>query len=76
MRSPTLSIGLSWLLIATSQTHAQAQNQNVVPAPAGNPFQVQQTPTEAPRPSVPGQFVLQDGTAVKLRLNRNVSSEE
>jgi PDZ domain/PEGA domain len=63
------------LLCLRSETQAQVENQSVVPA-ATNLFQARQTPTEEPKPSIPGQFVLQDGTPVKLRLNRNVSSED
>jgi hypothetical protein len=39
-------------------------------------IQPQQNPGAASKASTQGQFILQDGTPVKLRLNRNVSSED
>ena len=87
MRNPSIAIGLSWLLLATplqsqsggsqpSQSGDQAQEQQAAPGPLTNPPQAQQPAPEAATPAVPAQFVLQDGTPVKLRLNRNVSSED
>jgi hypothetical protein len=73
MRNPTLSVGLSWLLIASPVRSGSSVS---LRSQSANQPQVQQAPTEAPKPFVPGQFVLQDGTPVKLRLNRNVSSED
>jgi PEGA domain len=82
MRNSALSIGLSWLLIAIPfqsqpsgfsdvQQENQAQDQKASP-----PTQVQQTTSDAPKPSSPGQFVVQDGTPIKLRFSRNVSSAD
>lgn len=90
MRNPTLPFSLSLLLLlaqaqslwaASGRQEAQAtsQKQN----PPSTPTQA--TPSQpAPTPSssdtaktlLPGQFILQDATPVKLRLSRNVSSAD
>ncbi len=87
MRNSVLSVGLSWLLIAIPlqaqpggfpdvQSGNQTQDQKTAPSPVVNPSQTRQTASEAPKPSVSGQFILQGGTPIKLRLNRNVSSAD
>ena len=90
MRNPTLPFGLS-LLVLLSQTEslmsaserqqpqASGQQQN----PQAPPSQVEQS-QPAPTPSssdtaktlLLGQLILQDATPVKLRITRNVSSED
>jgi PEGA domain len=77
VRSPTLAVGLSALLLcAPVQTHAtEQQNPPTTLSPA-----TQQVPTasatDTAKTLLPGQFILQDGTPIKLRLSRNVSSAD
>jgi PEGA domain len=82
VRNPTLSLWLSSLLfLAQTQPLLSASN---FPQDAGkqpSPANVaQQVPaanvTDTTRTLLPGQFILQDGTPVRLRLSRNVSSED
>lgn len=90
MRNPTLPFGLSLLVLLTqtqsllmaseppeSQTAGQQQNPPITP-PQGAPTQPAPTPTstDTAKTLLPGQFILQDATPVKLRLTRNVSSED
>ena len=90
MRNPTLPIGLSWLLLfaqtqslmagtGLQQSQATGQQQNPPAAPAkAEPNQPAPTPSssDTAKTLLPGQFILQDATPVKLRLNRNVSSAD
>jgi hypothetical protein len=90
VRNPTLALGLSSLLLlaqtesllATSglpQSQAAGQQQN---PPTTQPQAEQGQPAPTPSSSdtaktlLPGQFILQDATPVKLRLTRNVSSAD
>jgi hypothetical protein len=72
VRNPTLALGLSFLLVS-SQVQAQQSGDQQKPA---------ETQPSAPSTSdtaktlLPGQFILQDATPVRLRLNRNVSSAD
>ena len=85
MRNPTLPLGLAYLLLVSSAQSSAQVSQSVVqdqksqkpPSPDQQPAQpaaVGATDTE--KTLAPGQFILQDGTPVKLRLNRNVSSAD
>ena len=90
MRNPTLPLGLSLLLLLTQtesllagaifpQSQATGQEQNPPSAPAqATASQPAPTPTssDTAKTLLPGQFILQDSTPVKLRLNRNVSSAD
>ena len=90
MRNPTLPLGLSLLLLMAQtesllaspglpQLQATGQQQNPPPTP---PQAEQSQPAPTPSSSdtaktlLPGQFILQDATPVKLRLTRNVSSAD
>ena len=90
MRNPTLPIGLSLLLLMSQaeplfsssvrrglQAIGQQQNPTTTPAQAA-PSQPAPTPTssDTAKTLLPGQFILQDATPVKLRLSRNVSSAD
>jgi hypothetical protein len=82
VRNPTLPLGLSLLLLVSHLQSLQAsaeqspdQKQNVQDAkvraqPAAT------TATDTAKTLLPGQFILQEGTPVKLRLSRNVSSAD
>jgi PEGA domain len=87
VRNPSFPLGLS-LLLLLGQTESLLTTSGI---PQSQPTGQQQNPptqTEpsqpAPTPSssdtaktlLPGQFILQDATPVKLRLNRNVSSAD
>lgn len=90
MRNPTLPLGLSLLVFLTqtqsllmaserSQSQATGQQQNpTTTPPQATPTQPAPTPTstDTAKTLLPGQFILQDSTPVKLRLTRNVSSED
>lgn len=90
MRNPTLSLGLSWLLLfaqtpplmagtGLQQSQAPGQQQNPPTPPSqAEPSQPAPTPSssDTAKTLLPGQFILQDATPVKLRLNRNVSSAD
>ncbi len=90
MQNPTHRLGLSLLLLFAqtesllavsglpqAQTPVQQQNPPAPPAQA-EPSQPAPTPSssDTAKTLLPGQFILQDATPVKLRLNRNVSSAE
>lgn len=75
MPNPTLPLGLSLLLLsAPIQAPATGQQEN----PPGTPTKQATTApsTDTAKTLLPGQFILQDGTPVKLRLSRNVSSAD
>jgi hypothetical protein len=91
VRNPTLPFGLSLLVLLTQtqsllmasepqQSQASGQHQN--PPTTTPPQQQQSQPAATPSSSdtaktlLPGQFILQDATPVKLRLTRNMSSED
>jgi C4-dicarboxylate-specific signal transduction histidine kinase len=82
VRNPTLPLGLSLLLLVSHLQSLQAsaeqshdQNQNVQDAKArAQPAAT--TATDTAKTLLPGQFILQEGTPVKLRLSRNVSSAD
>jgi hypothetical protein len=90
VRNPTLPVGLSWLLLFAQvppltadsghqQTQSNGQQQNPPTAPPqAEPNQPAPTPTssDTAKTLLPGQFILQDSTPVKLRLTRNVSSAD
>ena len=79
MRNPTFPLGLSLLLLlsqnqllaASDFLQSQQSGQPQVPLSAATP-----SSTDTAKTLLPGQFILQDGTPVKLRLSRNVSSAE
>jgi hypothetical protein len=80
VRNPTLPLGLSLLLLVSHLQSLQAsaeqshgQNQTVQDAKA-QPAAT--TATDTAKTLLPGQFILQEGTPVKLRLSRNVSSAD
>jgi PEGA domain len=82
MRNPTLSLGLSLLLLLSP---AQASLSVVQSQDAGKQQSAPTTPaptvpaansTDTAKTLLPGQFILQDGTPVRLRLSRNVSSAD
>jgi len=82
VRNPTLPLGLSLLLLVSHLQSLQAsaeqspdQEQNVQDAKArAQPAAT--TATDTAKTLLPGQFILQEGTPVKLRLSRNVSSAD
>jgi hypothetical protein len=90
VRNPTLPLGLSLLLFLAQtesllaspslpQSQATGQQQSSPPTqPQGEPSQPAPTPTssDTAKTLLPGQFILQDATPVKLRLTRNVSSAD
>lgn len=90
MRNPSLPLGLSLLLLfaqtdsllaasGLSQPQATAQQQGPPTAPPqAEPSRPAPTPSssDTAKTLLPGQFILQDATPVKLRLNRNVSSAD
>jgi len=79
VRNPTLPLGLSFLVLLSqsqllaasdfSQSQQAGQQQ-------GTPSSATPSSTDTAKTLLPGQFILQDGTPVKLRLSRNVSSAE
>jgi len=76
MQKPALAIAILPLLIAEQVAELTAQPSSFPGQEKSNQHgqaQVQETSDEHFGPS---QFVLQDGTRVKLRLNRNVSSAD
>ena len=84
MRNPTLARCLS-LLIITSQIDAsplisgqQAADQkpNAEVTKTSSTQSASATSTDTAKTLLPGQFVLQEGTPIKLRLSRNVSSAD
>jgi hypothetical protein len=90
VRNPTLPLSLSFLLLLAqaqslsagsegqkSQATIQQQNPTTT-APQTAPSQPAPTPTssDTAKTLLPGQFILQDATPVRLRLSRNVSSAE
>jgi hypothetical protein len=90
VRNPTLPLGLSLLLLLAQtesllavsgvpQAQATGQQQNPpTPPTQAEPSQPAPTPSssDTAKTLLPGQFILQDATPVKLRLNRNVSSAD
>jgi hypothetical protein len=71
MRNPAASFLLSCLLVFSSfATNAQE------PGPLQNPPPPAQQPVPLQNPSPSEKFVLQDGTPIRLRMNRNVSSAD
>lgn len=91
MRNRTLPLGLSLLLLLAQtesllavsgfpQSQATGQQQSAPPAPSqqAEPSKPAPTPSssDTAKTLLPGQFILQDATPVKLRLNRNVSSAD
>jgi hypothetical protein len=80
VRNPTLPLALSLLLLVSNLQSVQAsaeqsrdQEQNIQDAKArAQPT----TATDTAKTLLPGQFILQEGTPVKLRLSRNVSSAD
>ena len=79
MRNPTLPLGLSYLLLV-SPIHTpagQTQNSQKPPTQGQQSAQPSAAPaTDTEKTLAPGQFILQDGTPVRLRLSRNVSSAD
>jgi hypothetical protein len=87
VRNPTLPFGLSLLVLFTQTQSLLMASERRVSQTAGHEQNPPSTPPQAPltpTPSstdtaktlLPGQFILQDATPVKLRLTRNVSSED
>ena len=90
MRNPALTLGLSYLLLfsqtqsliaqTVDQPSQSADQQQKPPAsaPQVEPTQPAPTPSssDTAKTLLPGQFILQDATPVKLRLTRNVSSAD
>ena len=78
VRNPTLPLGLSPLLLVFQLQNLQASAEpsrprtNVQDAKA-RPQPAATTATDTAKTLLPGQFILQEGTPVKLRLSRNVS---
>ncbi len=87
MRSPTAPLLVSYLLVLSLLSPLPSKSV-VIQAPDGpqNPSAAPQTPAQdtptpdkqvtAPATGSPKNFVLQDGTPIKLRLSRNVSSAD
>lgn len=90
MRNPTLPFSLSLLLLLAQaqsllagserqEPQSTGQQQNP-PTPPPQAAPAQPAPTlsssDTAKTLLPGQFILQDATPVKLRLTRNVSSED
>jgi hypothetical protein len=82
VRNPILPLGLSLLLLlaevqpsqAASAQQATDQSQNAgKAAPAQTPATIA---TDTAKTLLPGQFILPEGTPVKLRLGRNMSSAD
>ena len=82
MRNPSLPLGLSLVLIVSQFQSFQAaaqQSQEQNNQGSAKPAQSQAagaTATDTAKTLLPGQFILQEGTPVKLRLSRNVSSAD
>jgi hypothetical protein len=90
VRNPTLPLGLSLLLLFSQAQPLSAASERQEPQATGQQQNPPATPAQAapnqpaPTPSssdtaktlLPGQFILQDATPVKLRLSRNVSSAD
>ena len=91
MRDPTLPLGLSLVLlfaqtdslfavpaIPQSQATGQQQSDPLAAAQQAEPSKPAATPSssDTAKTLLPGQFILQDATPVRLRLNRNVSSAD
>jgi hypothetical protein len=90
MRNPALPLVLSYLLLfsqteslmaASVDPQSQSADQQQKPpatAPQVEPTQPAPTPSssDTAKTLLPGQFILQDATPVKLRLTRNVSSAD
>lgn len=91
MRNPTLALGLSSLLLFAQSESSMAAAGFPQPQSSGQqqsapPSASQQAEPSKPAPTpsssdtaktlLPGQFILQDATPVRLRLNRNVSSAD
>jgi hypothetical protein len=77
VRNPTLPVGLSALLLCASIKAQVTGQQN---PPNASSARAQQAPTatstDTAKTLLPGQFIFQDGTPIKLRLTRNVSSAD
>src|SRR5215470_4075260 len=72
MRSPALALLLSVALISLTARSSSAEvNFTQSAQSAQNP-----SSSAAQQPAMPGQFILQDGTPIKLRTTRNVSSAD
>jgi hypothetical protein len=89
VRNPSLPLGLSLLLLfaqtdsllASGFPQTQATGQQQAPSttpPQSEPSRPGPTPSssDTAKTLLPGQFILQDATPVKLRLNRNMSSAD
>jgi PEGA domain len=87
VRHPSLPLGLSLLLLmgqtesllaASGIQQSQPTGQQQNPPAQTEPSQPAPTPSssDTAKTLLPGQFILQDSTPVKLRLNRNVSSAD
>lgn len=90
MRNPALPLVVSYLLLfsqteslmaASVDPQSQSADQQQKPpatAPQVEPTQPAPTPSssDTAKTLLPGQFILQDATPVKLRLTRNVSSAD
>src|SRR5215472_17935216 len=74
MRTRALALVLSFALAITTG----ACSAGALQSPSTPAKRAQQQPSSADQlhETVPGQFILQDDTPVKLRLNRNVSSAD
>jgi hypothetical protein len=77
VRNPTLPVGLSALLLCAPIKAQVTGQQN---PPNASSARTQQAPTatstDTAKTLLPGGFILQDGTPIKLRLTRNVSSAD
>lgn len=72
MRNPAIGISLSILAVWSQAVPVQSQSAG---ADSGKPA-ASPAATDTAKTLLPGQFILQDGTPVKLRLSRNVSSAD
>ncbi|HXM95855.1 MAG TPA: PEGA domain-containing protein [Candidatus Dormibacteraeota bacterium] len=73
MRNPTLPLGLSSLLLLSP---VQSSSEPVRQQPPSAQAKTSAAATDTATTLLPGQFILRDGTPVKLRLSRNVSSAD
>lgn len=87
VRNPGTAVSLSLLIVSASvnptfaltrQAQSAGQEKSAAAKPETSPSQsvAPAAATDTAKTLLPGQFILQDGTPVKLRLSRNVSSAD
>src|SRR5215475_6277788 len=87
VRNPATAVSLSLLIVWASveptfalpqqaQSTGHQQSSAAKPETAASQSAAPAAATDTAKTLLPGQFILQDGTPVKLRLSRNVSSAD